>query len=44
MTVADGTLTAILGREAAARRKRLTMGELLKENKALKVDLSGLKA
>ncbi len=38
----DGTLTAILGREAAARRKRLTMEELLKENKRLEVDLSGL--
>ena len=40
----DGHLTAILGREAAARRKYLTMDELLKENKKLTVDLSGLKA
>ena len=40
----DGTLTAILAREAAARHTRLTMDELLKENKRLKVDLSGLKA
>ncbi len=40
----DGTLTAILGREAAARRTRLTMDELLKENKRLEVDLDGLKA
>jgi predicted dehydrogenase len=39
----DGTLTAILGREAAARRARLTMEELLKENKKLEVDLTGLK-
>jgi predicted dehydrogenase len=39
----DGTLTAILGREAAARRTRLTMEKLLKENKRLEVDLSGLK-
>ena len=40
----DGHLTAILGREAAARRTRLTMDELIKENKRLEVDLSGLKA
>ena len=40
----DGTLTAILGREAAARRQYLTMDELLKENKRLDVDLSGLRA
>ena len=40
----DGTLTAILGREAASRRIRLTMEELLKENKKLEVDRSGLKA
>ena len=40
----DGTLTAILGREAAARRARLTMDELLKENKKLEVNLEGLKA
>ena len=40
----DGTLTAILGREAAARRRYLTMEELIKENKELKVDLTGLKA
>jgi len=39
----DGTLTAILGREAAARRIRLTMEDLLKENKRLDVDLTGLK-
>ncbi|MCX5647966.1 MAG: Gfo/Idh/MocA family oxidoreductase [Planctomycetota bacterium] len=40
----DGHLTAILGREAAARRRYLTMDELLKENKRLEVDLAGLKA
>lgn len=40
----DGHLTCILGREAAARKTRLTMEELLKENKKLEVDLKGLKA
>ena len=40
----DGVLTCILGREAAARRTRLTMDDLLKENKRLEVDLTGLKA
>jgi predicted dehydrogenase len=40
----DGHLTGILGREAAARQTRLTMNELIKENKKLEVDLSGLKA
>jgi hypothetical protein len=40
----DGHLTAILGREAAARHTKLTMAELLKENKRLEVDLTGLKA
>ena len=40
----DGALTCILGREAAARHVRLTMDELLEENKRLEVDLSGLKA
>ncbi len=39
----DGTLTAILGREAMARQTVLTMDELLKENRKLEVDLSGLK-
>ncbi len=39
----DGTLTAILGREAAARGCNLTMAELLRENKKLAVDLTGLK-
>jgi len=40
----DGHLTGILGREAAARRTKVTMEELLKENKRLEVDLKGLKA
>ena len=39
----DGTLAAILGREAAMRGVRLTMDELLKENRKLEVDLTGLK-
>jgi len=39
----DGALTTILGREAAARRTRLTMEELLKQNQRLEVDLKGLK-
>jgi predicted dehydrogenase len=39
----DGCLTCILGREAAARQGRLTMVELLKENKRLELDLSGLR-
>ena len=40
----DSVLTAILVRDAADRRCRLTMEELLKENKRLPVDLSGLRA
>ena len=40
----DGCLTCILGREAAARHGRLTMEELLKENKRREIDLSGLTA
>ena len=40
----DGCLTCILGREAAARRRHLTMKELLKENARLEVDLTGLRA
>ena len=38
----DGTLAAILGREAAMRGVRMTMDELLKENRKLQVDLTGL--
>ncbi|MCC6823258.1 MAG: Gfo/Idh/MocA family oxidoreductase [Verrucomicrobia subdivision 3 bacterium] len=40
----DGVLTCILGRDAAARRVRLTMDQLLAENRRLEVDLKGLKA
>ena len=40
----NGHLTAILGREAAARHTKLTMAELIKENKKLEVDLKGLKS
>jgi myo-inositol 2-dehydrogenase / D-chiro-inositol 1-dehydrogenase len=40
----DGTLTAILGREAALRGTRLTMDQLIQENRKLEVDLTGLKA
>ena len=40
----DGCLTCILGREAAARHGRLTMEDILNENKRLELDLSGLKA
>jgi predicted dehydrogenase len=39
----DATLTAILGREAAARGGRLTMETLIRENQKIPVDLTGLK-
>ena len=39
----NGALTCILGREAASRRVRLTMDQLLHENKRLEVNLKGLK-
>jgi myo-inositol 2-dehydrogenase/D-chiro-inositol 1-dehydrogenase len=39
----DDSLTAVLGREAAARRRCATMDELIQENKELEFDLSGLK-
>lgn len=39
---ADSNLAAILGREASARRTRVTLEELILENKALKPDLTGL--
>ena len=39
----DGTLITILGREAGHRGIRLTMDQLIKENKKLPVNLSGLK-
>ena len=40
----DDALTAVLGREAAARRKTLTMEELLQDNKETVFDLSGLRS
>ena len=40
----DGTLAAILGREAAARGRSLTMEEVIRENRKLEVDLTDLKA
>lgn len=39
----DSVLTCILGREAAERGIKLTMAELIKENKKLPVNLEGLK-
>jgi len=39
----DSHLTAILGREAMARKTWLTMDELIKDNKKFEVDLRGLK-
>lgn len=39
----DSALTCILGREAAARSTRLTMEQILAENKKLDVNLAGLK-
>ena len=40
----DDALTATLGREAATRRSGVTMEEILKENRELPFDLSGLKS
>ena len=39
----DSTLTTILSREATMRRTRLTMDEVIQENRRLDVDLKGLK-
>lgn len=39
----DDALTAVLGREAAARRREVTMEAILQENKELEFDLSGFK-
>lgn len=39
----DGALACILGREAAARGGKLSMEQVLKENRRLEVDLTGLK-
>lgn len=40
----DSALACILGREAASRRIRLTMDDLIRENKRLSMDLTGLRA
>ncbi len=40
----SATLTTILGREAARRRAKLTLKEVLQENRRLEPDLTGLKA
>jgi myo-inositol 2-dehydrogenase / D-chiro-inositol 1-dehydrogenase len=40
----DDSLTAALGREAATRRRELSMDDLIKENKELELDLSSVKA
>lgn len=40
----NATLATILGREAARRRTKLTLDELLRENRRLEPDLNGLKA
>ena len=40
----DGALAGILGREAAERGQRLTMEQVLKENRRLELDLTGLKS
>jgi myo-inositol 2-dehydrogenase / D-chiro-inositol 1-dehydrogenase len=40
----DSALATMLGREAGIRRGKMTMAELLKENKRLEVNLKGLKA
>ncbi len=37
------TLATLLGRDAAAHRTRLTMEELIRENRSIPADLSGLK-
>jgi len=39
----DGVLACVLGREAAARRTRMTMRQLLSENKRFELNLKGLK-
>lgn len=40
----DSCLACILGREAAARNTELTMEQVLKENRKLEIDLSGMNA
>jgi myo-inositol 2-dehydrogenase / D-chiro-inositol 1-dehydrogenase len=39
----DGALACVLGREAAERKQRLTMAQVIKKNRKLEVDLTGLK-
>ncbi|HSV99802.1 MAG TPA: Gfo/Idh/MocA family oxidoreductase [Sedimentisphaerales bacterium] len=39
----DATLATILGREAARRRTKLTLDEILRENRRLEPDLTGLR-
>lgn len=39
----DGALATILGREAALRKTRVTLDQLLKENRRIDIDLRGLK-
>jgi hypothetical protein len=39
----DSHLTAILGREAMARKARLTMDEVIKEKRTREINLRGLK-
>ncbi len=40
----NATLAAILGREAARCRTKVTLDEILRENRRLEPDLTGLKA
>ncbi len=40
----NSTLATILAREAARRQTRMSMDELIKEGRQIKIDLSGLKA
>ena len=40
----DGTLATLLGREAGVRRGTVAMAELLRQNRRLEIDLTGLKA
>jgi hypothetical protein len=40
----NSTLATILGREAARRRKRLSMEELIREDRRIEADLTGLDA
>ena len=40
----DSALVCLLGREAAAQRRKVTLTDLIRENRRLEVDLRGLKA